>query len=301
MGTYRKIFSKEFLATDFKDPQDVPRLMRAPWRCEKYGHTPDCLTADDAWNTLACMGLWKLRSPIIINEMMPGQSQKVLTVSVLGQVETAWLFTGYAFSHIILAADGGEIFRYENLSHDPAPKWAENPINVNKSIDTYSDLDVRLFQRAQAYTGWTRIHDAHIKIDCEYYTDIPPPLCDVRIEVLNAETALPIDRARVRIKAGAIVIRDDYTNVGGIVEFHNVEEGSYSLRVTKSGFESLERSIEVLPPIVEYEAKLVPIPAPPPPWWLWPLIGGVAVLGAITIIPPLLKKREEKPPIIVVK
>ncbi len=287
--SYRKSWSKTFYADEFKDPIGAP-LHPTPHRCND-GHIDPatgrvyCLEAEYSAPSLATTGLWKLRSPIQILQEMPGNSHKVIGASTKGMHKGSKGIGGVTNATIRLYGDGSEIYRSSTLSH-PHNIWADNVFTPQKSISSFSELDVGLDQDAQANIPSTflSMHDAQIKIDIEYYSETAPVRVPVTINVFNQDTGETIKESRVTIKSGARVVADGYTDSSGSVIFQNIDVGSYTLRVIASGYTMLDESITVLAPGVEYDVFLVPIPSKPLDWWIIPVIvGGIGVGGFVLL------------------
>lgn len=305
--SYRHSGSKTFFSDEWKSP-----TWRGLWAgvCDEHKDTATgrSLCHKAAANWLQYTEAWwdGLKVPLSITEMCPGTgviNRKLLNLSV----EAMWVRGGYIAPLDIgcdlkVLGDGAEIFKTDRLNA-PEGKFAYNPFAVNISLDAISELDLKLWQKTECWGAapgaWLDVHARLIKIDWEWYSDVAPEYCNVGIAVRDIETFKSIKGAYVRLMSGAVVTRTGYTD-GGRVDFPNVEEGSYTLKVSASGYETLERSITVEPPAVEYEVKLVPIPVPPTPDWIYWVVGGTAALGALVVVPRLIPKKE-KPPIIVMR
>jgi hypothetical protein len=167
-------------------------------------------------------------------------------------------------------------------------------------ISSVNELDVRVWQDTNIYLGtYVDIHANKIKLDCEYYAETPPETATVKLTVTNSQTGALVKGAYVALMSGARIVADGYTDDGEVV-FVNIDEGSYTLKVLAGGYYNFEQSIIVEPPSVWYTVKIAPIPTPPTPSWIYWVVGGIAALGAITIVPSLVKKKEEER-IVVVK
>lgn len=305
--SYRHSGSKTFFSDEWKDPA---------WSgagsgvCDEHKDTATgrSLCHKTIANWVQYTEAWwnGLRVPLKVSEICPGTSvinRKLLNLSV----EAMWARGGYILPLDIgcllrILGDGAKIFDTGKLTM-PEGKFTRCPYAVNESLDAISEVDFYLWQKTENWGGtpgsWLNVHTRLIKIDWEWYSDMPPEYCNVGVAVRNIETFGPIKKAFVKLMSGAVVKRSGYTD-GGRVDFVNVEDGSYTLKVSAGGYESLERSITVEPPAVEYEVSLVPIPVPPiPDWVMWMLYGTIAV-GALVVVPKLIR-RKEKPPIIVVK
>ena len=283
--SYRRTWSKTFKSTEFKDPEvSWPNV--APDRCPE--HPGRCLRAINEWTWAATIGLWKLRTPIDVQSVMPGTKQKILSLNTLGLYlnYSAWWVT--AQSDIILYGDGAEIYRYNSLSRGNNI-WVANPLEVNKMIDNISKLDVGLYQVVDVNSGTLAFHDADITLSCEYYTTVPPSKGDLEVLVIDAQKRTPLRNINVRVMSGTRVIREGYTGADGKAKFTSVDEGSYILTVAgvpptywSGGYQGLDLEIEVAPNVLNsFTAELPPLAAIPIPWYAWAGLGVVAVGGTL--------------------
>lgn len=304
--SYRKSWSKTFTADDFQDPEGTTGRPK-PQRCND-GHVNSegqvvCLEAHYTAPNLAIYGLWKLRSPIIIQSAMPGTNHKVIGVSSRGMHNGSFGSIEYIDdSRLLLYGNGTKIWRSTALSH-PHDQWGDNSFDPQLAIDSYSELDVGCRQEVIAGlpSTWVSVHDADIKVDIEYYVDTAPERASVTINVFDQETGKAIKSARTTIKSGATIIADDYTDSQGTVTFQNITVGSYTVRVMADEYNMLENSIEVTAPAVEYDVFMVPIPTEPWPWWTIPVVAGAGLLTFITVVPALARRQPQQQPIILVK
>jgi len=193
-------------------------------------------------------------------------------------------------------ADGAEIFK--RSIYRSTEDWKRNPWELNKDISAVHNLDIDLYMDVDAGIGWATLHNAMINLDAEYYNETPPVTADVKLTITNRKTGALVKGAYVALMSGATVIADGYTD-GGEVIFENIDEGGYIVKVQASGYHDFEQSIEVTPPSVWYVIKIVPIPTVPIPDWVWWAVGGVAALGAITVIPSIIKRKGEEKVIVV--
>jgi len=228
---------------------------------------------------------------------MPGIKQKLLEVSI-----ESLLDNGVSWGYIIfdnslrLIADSAEIFK-RSIVHSGSD-WKLNKWALDEDLSTVQLLDIDMHMDLDAGVGYATLHNAKLKLSGEYYTDDPPETATVRLTVLNSKTGALVKNAYIALMSGARIVADGYTD-GGEIIFENIDEGSYTVKVLASGYYAFEQSIEVEPPMVWYEIKIVPIPTAPIPWWTWYAVGGVMALGAITVIPKVIGKKEK--PIIVVR
>jgi len=289
--SYRKSWSETFKTSKFivKDCLIMGCAVECP------DHAPYCFKAEAPAGTESG-GRAYLLDPLPIPIIMPGTKQKILTVSVKSMLTA---FSGWygAESSIRLVADGAIIF--ERPVYHYGDKWRDNIFEPLLDISTVKNLDVQLYLAAHGFwVGWCTLHCAEVTLSAEYYSDVPPVTADVKLTVTNSKTGALIKGAYVALMSGARVVANGYTD-GGEVLFENIDEGSYTVRVLAGGYYDFEQSIEVVSPSVWYEIKIVPIPVEPIPTWLWYVVGGVAVLGAITVIPSIIKRKGEERVIVV--
>jgi hypothetical protein len=229
---------------------------------------------------------------------MPGENAKILSVSAKAMaIPGGWGSWWHDVSNILLLllGDRTELWRSGQL-YIPERQWGLNTLAVNKALSQADSFMISLYQKFILEIGEWYGHVAEIKLDGEYYTVEAPPTASVRITVKNKDTGGLVGKARVAIMSGAVVIADGYTD-GGEITFNNVDEGSYTLRISAGGYYSFEYSIDVVAPSVWYTASLVPIPITPLPDWVKYVGVGLAALTAIAVVPPLLRK--EKAPVVV--
>jgi len=298
---YRRTWSKTFKSTEFKDPE-VPPLRIAPIRCPE--HPDRGFKAYSEWWMLPTEGTWRLRVPINVKSVMPGEKQKILSLNIKGLYRVWNAISWEAGADIILYGDNVEIFRYNGLSHGNN-KWVDNPLTVNRMIDNINNLDIALHQLARSHlTGSVEIHDADITISCEYYTTEPPGKGDVEVIVIDAQKRTPLRNINVRIMAGTRVVRDGYTDRTGKVLFKNIDEGSYVLHIAgipptywSGGYQGLDLEITVEPDVLNsYTAELPPLSRIPLPWYVYAGVAAGAIGGIYLITRP-----KPAPPVVVVK
>ena len=310
MGTYWRSKPFSFHADEFIGIPSTPLLARCPAFCEEHvdpdTYRPVCFTADQLWyymDIIACE--MRLITPIDINSIMPGQDQKILTLGCQALKWADWgtqtkTWDEYLRIYGTLPSGDEELIFNQRILGAPggsADVWRDNLFVPNLDISAYDAINIAYYVVMSVNAGGIHSHVANLTMDCEYYVDVPPDLVDVTITALNRETSERVSGARVRLMAGPKLIADGYTD-GGSKPFNNIDEGSYRLIVEKGGFESHESTIDVVPPAVMYDIRLTPIPVPPLPWWTWYLVGGIGVVGALTILPTVLKRER---PIYVVK
>jgi len=98
---------------------------------------------------------------------------------------------------------------------------------------------------------------------------------------------------------GATIIAEGYTGtIGvdhGVVEFGNLEEGSYMVNATKSGFHTYSVAVAVTGNYTNmYDMTMTPIATEPLPWWALPLGAGLLFVGALAWI-----KRPKQPVVVI--
>jgi hypothetical protein len=242
-------------------------------------------------------GTFKLNTPIDILAKMPGVRQKLLSVTVNCMYMSDW-WTGAKEAHLELWGDNTKLWSSKTFEAKE-DEWTPNRFEVNLDLSNVAKLDVFLPMYANAALGWVKDFVRAIKLDCEYYSEEPPVTASAKITVTNSETGAIVKGATVAIMSGTRVVASGYTDSSGNVTFNNVEEGSYTLKIVAGGYYSFETGISVKAPEVWYEAKIVPIPVAPTPNWVYWVVGGVAALGAITIIPSLVRRKAEEKVIVV--
>lgn len=254
--------------------------------------------------------IWNgLRVPLKVTEICPGTeviNRKLLNLLVKAMWRrSGWIEPYLLGSDIEIFGDKTSIFKTGGLTM-PEGEFAVNPFPVNKNLDAISEIDFKLWQKAGSWGGipgsYIEVHVAEIKIDWEWYSQVAPVLCDVGVAVKNSETHGSISKALVKILSGTRLVASKYTD-GGRVDFSNIEEGSYTLKVSVDWYEPLERSIVVESPAVDYEARLVPIPKPPPAEWERYALPIALGLGALVVVPRLISKKEKPkgPPVYIIK
>lgn len=298
--SYKYTVTKAFYADEF---DITPKFgYQAPYICDLHidpsTNRPLCFVASSVIGQLATDGWATLRQKLDIANLLPGTKRRLTVFSSKGLIEIGWGTVIVAqMSDLTLRGDGADIWKSPLLGHNNG-SWLTNTFALNLPIDTYSELDVVLWQVASVLIGGITVHDAELILQGEYYLDVPPPTANVTIIVENRETGGLISKARVKLLSGTQVVADKYTD-GGEVTFLNIDEGSYMLSIGVSGYESFESMIEVVAPAVEYTARLTPIPVSPLPWWVIPAVVGTIAIGGISVFSGLVKK--PSPPVYVVK
>jgi len=291
--SYRRSWTKLFDPAEFDI--DVPPMSKSPEICPDH---ENCFKAEQGTWDLRVSGTWHLKVPIDVKSVMPGTRQKILQLTALGMRE-GWLgWAGWVFAcEARFVRDGAESppFRINCNSDD----WRENKFkDLNIDLSTTRELDFRLWQDVAfgfPSTGPLAMHAANIKVDCEYYSDIPPETATVRLTVIDSKSGKLVSDAYVALMSGARVVADGYTD-GGEVIFENVEEGSYTVKVLAGGYYNFEMAVDVEPPSVWYELRIVPIPTPPIPDWVkYAVIGTGVLIGAVAVL------KRKKPEVVVVK
>ena len=297
--SYRKSWSKTFKVDEFN--VDVPTGNKAPFKCTQHLDTEGrsmCFRADNAWFESPVAGTWHLKVPVNLKTEMPGTNHKILTVHIKGLYSVGWGTWYHGGSDLFIYLDGVKIWEYGGLSHGNG-QWDFNDLPINQAV-TGNEIDLRLFQHWAAETGTIELHDAELKLDMEYYSETPPETATVKLTVANSQTGGLVKGAYVALMSGARIVASGYTDDGNVV-FNNIEEGSYTVKVLAGGYYDFEQSIDVEPPSVWYTIKIVPIPVTPVPTWVYWAVGGVAALGAVTVIPSLIRRKGEEERVVVVK
>jgi hypothetical protein len=242
------------------------------------------------------VGNISLIDPIKIPVVMPGTKQKLIELSILGLLDNGVGWGYLAASWIELYVDNALIL-HRDLYH--ASDWKTNKFTLDEDVSTAQLLQFILRMDCDGgIVGWATLHNAKLTITGEYYTDVPPVTADVRLTVTNSKTGALVKGAYVALMSGATVIADGYTD-GGEVKFVNIDEGSYTVKVQAGGYHDFEQSIEVKAPSVWYVVKIVPIAVAPIPTWVYWAVGGVAALGAITVMPSIIKRKGEEKVVVV--
>jgi len=289
--SYRRTWSKTFKTDDFVFKDCL--IMGCPSVCPE--HEPYCFKAEAPAGTEKG-GRAYLIDPLNIPALMPGTKQKILTLAVKSMLTGFW--GAYkAEASIRLVADGAIIF--ERPVYHYGDQWRNNPFEPLKDISTVKNLDVQLWLEAHGFwVGWCTLHCAEVTLSAEYYSETPPVTATVRLTVTNSKTGALVKGAYVALMSGVRIVAEGYTD-GGEVIFENIDEGSYTVKVLAGGYHDFEQSIEVETPSVWYVIKIVPVEVAPLPTWVWYAVGGVAALGAITVIPSIVKKKGEERVIVV--
>jgi hypothetical protein len=231
---------------------------------------------------------------------MPGSDHKLTFASIEALIDIGWgtwitqndrSLTIYGDNDILFKAEGEKIAQGDKT-------WITNNFkDLDKPITNYKTLDVELFARVSCVTGGFSTHYRNVMLTVEYVPETPPQPATVRIYTYNRQTAAAVGGALVQLLSGNKVVAEGYTGRDGWVTLYNVPAGvegvSYTLLVTKSGYEEYKESIDVVPGENTFRVALVPKPAAPIPWeWI---IGGAAivVIGGVAIA-ATRKKPEEK-------
>jgi hypothetical protein len=285
--SYRKSWTKTFEAHEFITFDCAP-IWGCPEPCPL--HEPYCYKAPASAGTDKT-GTMKLLDLLNIKSIMPGVKQKLLKLSVYSMI-TDYGYWYSAAAWIRLVADTAEIFK-RDIFHS-GNEWRLNEFSLDKDVSTVNLLDVQFREDCAGYfPGWVTLHCAQIKLEGEYYSVTPPVKASVKLTVSNSKTSALVKGAYVALMSGTRIVADGYTD-GGEVVFKNIDEGSYTVKVVAGGYYDFEQSIDVAPPSVWYVIKIVPIPVTPLPTWVWYAVGGVAALGAITVIPSVIRRKPEE-------
>lgn len=289
--SYRKSWSKVFEAQEF-----IAGACSIAWGCPEPCpiHTPYCYRAPAPAGTDK-VGTMRLLDPLAIKSIMSGTKQKLLKLSVYSMITDFWGWYD-AVAWLRLVADSAEIFKRDIFSAGDA--WRLNEFTLDRDVSTVNNLDVQFREDCAGITGYVTLHCSQIKLDAEYYVTTPPETATVKLTITNSKTGAQVKGAYVALMSGAVVVADGYTD-GGEIVFEKIDEGSYTVKVLAGGYYEFEVSIDVTPPSVWYTVKIVPIPVTPVPTWVWYVVGGVATLGAITVIPAIIKRKPEEKVIVV--
>jgi len=289
--SYRRSWSKVFEAQEF-----IAGDCSIAWGCPEPCpiHAPYCYRAPASAGTDK-VGTMRLLDPLAIKSIMSGTKQKLLKLTVYGMVTDFWGWYAAA-AWIRLVADSAEIFK-RDVFH-AGDSWRLNEFALDRDVSTVNNLDVQFREDCAGYTGYVTLHCSQIKLDAEYYAETPPVTATVKLSIKNSKTEALVKDAYVALMSGAVIVADGYTD-GGEVIFEKVDEGSYTVKVLAGGYYAFEKSIDVTPPSVWYDVKIVPIPVTPIPSWVWYVGGGIAALGAVTIIPSIIKRKPEDKVIVV--
>jgi len=303
-GLYTRSWSYSMPPDLYADQFDVESeaIYIKPKLCDDhlYNGRPVCFKAEARWSDLAPRyGFWTLKSPLKPQNLMPGTNQRLVGLTVEGLMvkQDAWIVNIGASAHVIV--DGGEVWKGEILhSRDSwrTNRWTEDQ-GFMVDLSGATDLDIGVEQYAGADTGYVALHDGKIVLDGLYDSTDPPEKVTVGLEVLNMETGDPVEEATVRLMTGNRVVASGYTDEMGMVTFQNVDEGSYSVIIRKTGYEAFEQSIDATPPEVGYTFWIAPKPTKPVPWYWYAGAGaiGIAALLAYTKPPTIMEPLRRVP------
>jgi hypothetical protein len=246
------------------------------------------------------IGTWYMNTPILVSDVMPGTKVKILKAYTKAKAAPGGFPSSWSRVHnklALLLADRTKLWESGEL-YIPEGEWGVNAFDVNKTLNLSDIFMVSLFQGVTIWFGGWVGHVAEVRLDGEYYNDIPPETASVKITITNRQTGALVSKAYVALMSGAVVVASGYAD-GGVVTFENIDEGSYTIKVQAGGYNDLEQSIEVKSPSVWYVVKIVPIPVTHIPTWVYWAVGGVAALGAITVIPSVIRRKPEEKIIVV--
>ena len=223
---------------------------------------------------------------------MEGTNKKLLSIHMkaMGVPENA---LGEWYQRLTLDLDGQKVTGYPKAIQDADRAWAENNFSPNLSLDGKQILAIVITQGGEIWSGGVGLHCAEIVIQMSYCPNVEPPKCKVRINVKD-EQFYNVSGAYVRLMMGEQAMKYGYTD-GGFIEFINVYQADYALRIGKSGYYDYETALSVYPPLTDFTATLIVMPSPPAPNWasiaLW--LGAICIGGLIIYkviiprIPPL--------------
>jgi hypothetical protein len=256
----------------------------------------------------------KLANPINIQADMPGSDHTLTHAEIQAQYNVSW-FTVTKNERLfkvdndgstdIWKVEGEKIVMNNGSFFKNVYGTAEDPLNI--SLSAYSKINVQIHNITDGFplpgVGGFTTHLRSPLITIMYTPSVPPQPATVTIRVTNKQTGTPIKNAFVELLAGNVVVANGYTKDDGTVSFNNIPGGmtgiSYTLDITANGFHEYSESISIKPGSNSFSYSLVPIPIPPTPSWVYWVVGGVAALGAITVIPSLVKKKEEEKIVVV--
>lgn len=235
-------------------------------------------------------GLWKLKEPINLEDKMSGSEHELIHVSFDTMQRLSW---------------GAQVHLHKREFRMPSGLWkasdreiifGDKTFKTNKytpevDISGQSEIGFELWNEIRMWAGATDIHYRNMKAVVEYVPETPPEPATVNIRVLNQETGNPVSGAYVAFMSGDQIIRRAHSDDNGwatLTGIDAVPDGlPYDLKIRKNGYEVFTGTIEVYPGSQEFEKQLVPKPTPPTPWWVWPAVGGVVLLGGVTMLPRL--------------
>lgn len=275
--------------------------------CPASGHEPNCIRFyHEWWHIFPGVGTYRLKTPIDVKGTMPGTGHKLTFASIEALVDIGWGTLILANSRrLTIYGDNDILFQAvdEKIAQGDKTWTTNNFKDINKDVSGYSNLNVELYAKTSVLTGGFSAHYRYIMLTVEYIPETPPEPATVKIYVYNRQTGKPVGGALVQLLSGNKIVAQGYTGGDGWITLSNVPAGaegvSYTLLVTKGGFEEYKDSVDVVPGENSFRVALVPIPTPPIPWeWI---LGGAAavVVGGVIIAAATRKKPEEK--IIVVR
>jgi hypothetical protein len=246
-----------------------------------------CFMAESRWTDLGgIQGYWELTSDMQLRDIVgvDGYSPRITRISIDGMrlQENAWDWN--ARSDLAIVADDGERWMRQIMVH-PKNTWSQNEWDLDLDLSQYIDINFRVYQKCVTNTGYLNWKDGYLIVEGDYLTDTPPPQTDVEIGVLTAdELQEPVPDARVLIMSGSQVVAAGYTDETGSVIFPNIDDGTYSVKITKSGFYPLDARLDVsggsmlqFYNLVQVEGPVLPID---PKW----ILAGVVAAGAGYVI-----------------
>jgi hypothetical protein len=283
--SYRKSWSKTFKTDDFILGDCL--ILGCAELCPE--HEPYCFRAVAFLQSEKGSHRIHLVDPISISSKMPGTKQKLLKLSVKSMLTS---FSGWysANASIKVIADNAVIFE-RSVNYDQN-NWKVNEWELDRDISNVHTLDVVLSMDAHGFVGWCTLHCTEISLCAEYYASTPPATADVKVTVKNKQTGASVGKAYVALMSGDVIAVDGYTD-GGQIIFPDVDEGSYTIKILAGGYYEFSQSIDVIPPSVWYEVKLVPTPVSPYMEWLKYGAIAAAAIGSVYVAGTVIKKREE--------
>lgn len=241
----------------------------SPYACPDHSY---CFRADyDAIRSLPAFrsaGTWKLVNPVNLGAY-PMPLKQILTLKIHGWQEWGMFYNGAAEGDISIVVDGTKVFHSAIQRGGKDFPGVLNSFVFNPPIDVTNakTLDLQLWQTCFANIAWINVHDSSLFLSMVGYDDTPSPTAALQFTVTNKQTGAPLANAHVVVLAGNRVVADGRTDLTGSVSFSNVDEGSYEVVITASGYHELGQSMAVKAPSTWYRLSLTPMP--PIDWMAW--------------------------------
>lgn len=206
---------------------------------------------------------WRLTSRLNLPTLLPGQNKSLVGLSVDGSYGYDSGTIGLSvLGSVVPVGDGSKLVEPMRISHDK-DRFVPNSWTWNDGafpLDDVTSLDFEVYQKLTKTMGNAWFHAKNLIAELVYYDEVPPKLADVEIEVTDEKTDLPLPDVRLALMSGTrIVTTPQYTNQNGYVIFTGVEEGTYSLKYSKSGYDSSTESVKVEAPGTFKSISMVPL------------------------------------------